>query len=230
MRRLAIGLFIAGLIWTGAGAAEFKSFKTADGTVMDYALVLPNDFRPARAYPVILALPPGQQTRNMVITGLDLYWEREGAKRGYIVVSPVAPGGKLFFRGSEKYIPEFLAHIAASFVVKGGKFHVTGMSNGGLSAFRVALRNPGKFASLTVVPGFPPSRAESLALFKLKEIKINMYVGGNDETWKKRMRETKASFDRLGKKIYFEIVPGAGHIIQSLARANAARIFDRIPR
>ena len=84
MRKLAIGLFIAGLIWTGAGAAEFKSFKTADGTVMDYALVLPNDFRPARAYPVILALPPGHRTRNMGITGLDLHWARGGAERGYL--------------------------------------------------------------------------------------------------------------------------------------------------
>ena len=80
-------------LWT---AAEFKTAVMADGTTINYALALPNAYDAGRAYPLLLALPPGGQIRVMVKAGLSV-WEQEGRARGYIVVSSVAPG-ELFFR------------------------------------------------------------------------------------------------------------------------------------
>ncbi|MFZ0544952.1 MAG: hypothetical protein WAM60_05920, partial [Candidatus Promineifilaceae bacterium] len=107
-----------------------EQIRFDDGTVMDYALVLPDDYTADQRYPILLALPPGGQTVDLVETGLRLYWEAEGAKRGWIMVSPAAPNGTLFFQGSEIYLPGLLDHIEAEFSPEGGKFHVGGVSNG----------------------------------------------------------------------------------------------------
>ena len=47
-------------------------------------------------------------------------------------------------------------HTAATYPPEGGRFHVGGISNGGLSSFRVAVESPERFASLVVLPGFAP--------------------------------------------------------------------------
>ena len=75
--------------------------------------------------------------------------------RGWVVVSPIASDGTLFFQGSEQYLPEFLERIAAIYPPEGGKFHVAGVSNGGISSFRIATMMPEWFASITAVPDFP---------------------------------------------------------------------------
>ena len=68
-----------------------------DGTPLRYTIVLPTVFTPAKTYPVLLAMPPGPQTEAMVEAGLN-YWRLEAQKRGWIVISPIAPDGVLFFK------------------------------------------------------------------------------------------------------------------------------------
>ena len=68
----------------GAADAEYKRFTTADGTVLDYALALPEDFDEAQTYPVLVALPPGGQARSMIEAGLP-YFEAEGVRRGLLL-------------------------------------------------------------------------------------------------------------------------------------------------
>lgn len=50
----------------------FFTLELADATTLQYAVALPDDFDPQREYPVLLALPPGPQTREMVQLGLDI--------------------------------------------------------------------------------------------------------------------------------------------------------------
>jgi hypothetical protein len=49
------------------------------------------------AYPVLLALPPGDQSKELVAAGLRLYWEAQAKKRGCVVISPAAPEGTSFY-------------------------------------------------------------------------------------------------------------------------------------
>ena len=93
----------------------------SDGTPLEYGVVLPNDFVDGETYPVLLAFPPGPQTRAMVVAG-NGYWGAEAQARGWVVVSPVAPGGTLFFQGSEQYLPEFLQRIEALYQVSNSGF------------------------------------------------------------------------------------------------------------
>lgn len=197
----------------------------ADGTLLEYGVVLPDGFVPGETYPVLLAFPPGSQTRAMVVAG-NSYWGAEAQARGWVVVSPIAPGGTLFFQGAEQYLPEFLQRIEVIYPPEGGKFHVAGVSNGGISSFRIATMMPEKFGSLTAVPGFPQT-ADFEQLDKLTNMPVTLFVGENDDSgWIDRMVATEAELTRLGGQVHLTVVPNEGHVIQSLTGADLYDLLD----
>lgn len=227
VRTWIIGVVAACVAWSGE-AADFKRMRLPDGTEIEYALVLPADFRNDGIYPALLAFPGGRQTLESVKGGLSRFWEREAAKRGYIVFSPAAPSGKPFFENGADLIPEFLRHLLAAFRIEGGKFHVVGPSNGGVSAFVVAIRYPEFFHSLTALAGFPVEQQDFDRLDRLQNIKIAMFVGDGDLYWKEGMEKTRHRLASLGKQVYFEVIPRNGHFLPDLSFENSARIFERI--
>ncbi len=206
------------------GMITYFQMTMADGTLLEYGVVLPDKYEEGNTVPLLLAFPPGPQTRSMVAAG-NGYWGAEAQKRGWVVVSPVAPNETLFFQGSEQYLPEFMERIAAIYPPEGDRFHLAGVSNGGISAFRIATMLPEKFASLTAVPGFPqPPDFEQLD--KLTDIPIALYAGENDTSWVERMAETEAELQRLGGQVSFTVVPDEGHVIQSLTGAELYDLLD----
>jgi dipeptidyl aminopeptidase/acylaminoacyl peptidase len=206
------------------GMITYFQMTMADGTLLEYGVVLPNNYDENETYPLLLAFPPGPQTKGMVVAG-NGYWGAEAQKRGWVVVSPIAPGGTLFFQGSEQYLAEFMERIEAIYPPEGGKFHLAGVSNGGISTFRVATMMPGRVASITAVPGFPQA-ADFDQLDKLSDIPIVLYAGENDTSWVERMTATEAELQRLGGQVRFTIVPDEGHVIQSLTGAELYDLLD----
>ena len=101
---------------------------------------------------------------------------------GFVVVSTVAPG-VLFFRGSGRQIPAFLDEIQRSLPIA-GPVHLTGISNGGLSAFRVTGFPAPLFQWVTVLPSFPPTVEDLKNLSELKHMRITMFVGKTDPPWR----------------------------------------------
>ncbi len=76
-------------------AASFERdqiFTASDGTEIPFTLVVPAGFETGDEHPVLLALPPGGQGQEEVDAGLARYWEPEALERGWVIVSPVAPG------------------------------------------------------------------------------------------------------------------------------------------
>jgi|SRR5688572_23633438 len=196
-----------------------------DGTLLDYAVVLPEDFRAGQTYPILLAMPPGEQNKKLADYALENYWAAEGHRRGWVVLSPLAPQGKRFFEGSETLIPGFLARTAEQYPPEGGKYHLGGVSNGGLSAFRLAVTHPELFHSLLVLPGLPYSDEDFQNLERLKDIPVVMFAGEQeDEAWLKRMQATEEALIELGSQVSLEIVPGNGHDITSLN--GGKKLFD----
>ncbi|MBI1984140.1 MAG: hypothetical protein HYS61_08080 [Acidobacteria bacterium] len=209
-------------------AAEIKRMRLSDGTEIEYGLVLPTAFQNDGIYPALLAFPGGRQNLESVRGGLARFWEREAAKRGYIVFSPAAPPGKHFYESEADLVPEFLQRQLVAFKIEGGKFHVAGSSNGGVSAFVVAVRYPELFHSLTALAGFPTEDADFSRLDRLKNIKVTMFVGDGDQYWKEGMEKTRERLASLGKQVYFEVIPRNGHFLPDLSFENSARIFERI--
>src|SRR5262249_6968675 len=78
---------------------HFQTIKLSDTVTLEYASVLPKNFDPAQEYPILLALPPGEQDKATTQAAMVSYWAAEGYRRGWIILSPVAPGKELFFNG-----------------------------------------------------------------------------------------------------------------------------------
>jgi dipeptidyl aminopeptidase/acylaminoacyl peptidase len=211
---------------TVARAEVLEKSKPVGRVTVHYKVVLPGGYDPAKAYPGIIALGGGPQTMNTVDGVLNRNLRAEAEKRGYIVVAPAAPNGQLFFEEGARIFPEFLKLILAEYKIQDGKFHVAGPSNGGIAAFHVAALNPQYFLSVTAFPGYmwQPTVAKLQAI---SELCVFMYVGEHDEyRWHDEMQEEAEFLRSKGTVARYTEEKGQPHRLESLAGANAARLFD----
>ncbi len=215
------------LIACPAVSAEvLDKVKNIGGVEVHYKLILPNGYDPAKAYPAVLAFPGGPQTMSIVQGTVDRNWRAQAERRGYIVVVPAAPDGDLFFEEGARVFPEFIARLMADFKVDGGKLHIAGMSNGGLSAFHIAAMYPQYFLSVTGFPGYLID-ATAARVRALSSMCINMHAGELDPDWRDAMKQQSEQFRALGYKVRFTVEQGQPHILQTLAGEGAARLFDQ---
>jgi poly(3-hydroxybutyrate) depolymerase len=208
-------------------AAELleKTAKVGDATV-HYKVVLPDGYDPAKAYPAILAFGGGPQNMKTVDSVLDRNLRREAETRGYIVVAPAAPDDELFFEGGVRIFPAFLKMILANYKIEGNKFHIAGPSNGGIAAFHVAALNPDYFLSVTAFPGYmwESSPAKLQAISKMC---VFLYVGENDEyMWHEEMKREAETLSAHGTIARYTVEKGQPHRMETLAGAQASRLFD----
>jgi poly(3-hydroxybutyrate) depolymerase len=209
-----------------AKAEVLEKTKKVGNFNVRYKVVLPPGYDATKAYPGIIALGGGPQTMNTVDGMLSRNFQAEAEKRGYIVVAPAAPEGLLFFEGGAKIFPEFLKLIMADYKIQDGKFHIAGPSNGGIAAFHVAAANPQYFVSVTAFPGYmwEPTPAKLLAISKMC---VFMYVGETDQyMWHDEMRHEAEFLRSKGTVAHYTVEKGQPHRLETLAGANASRLFE----
>jgi predicted peptidase len=220
---------VAGILMLLIGplqAEVIEKTKTVADTTVQYKVVLPNDYDPAKAYPAILAFGGGPQTMNTVDGILARNFRTEAEGRGYIVVAPAAPEDDLFFEDGARIFPEFLKMILVDYKIRDNKFHVAGPSNGGIAALHVAAANPQYFLSATAFPGYmwQPSAAKLRAISKMC---VFMYVGEFDPyMWHGEMRRETEILRSMGTLARYSVEQGQPHRLDTLAGANAGRLFD----
>ncbi len=200
--------------------------KNVAGTTVRYKVVLPNGYDPGNTYPGILALGGGPQTMRTVDRILMRNFRGEAETRGYIVIAPAAPAGQLFFESGASIIPEFLKMILADYKIQDERFHIAGPSNGGIAAFHLAAENPQYFLSVTAFPGYMWQRSIT-KLEAISRMCVFMYVGEFDRyMWHGEM-EMEAEFLRSkGTRARYTVEKGQPHGLDTLAGANAGRLFD----
>jgi hypothetical protein len=201
---------------SGASASLERNqvFTANDGTQIPFTLVLPAGFQPGDEHPILLALPPGSQGQEEVDAGLARYWEAEALERGWVVVSPVAPGGQLYFQGAERYLPGLLDSVGRVVRPEGGYYHLAGISNGGLSAFKVATENPELFRSLLALPGHAPDGESQEALGRIAATRVWMLVGSEDEDWRESAEATGERLSELRADVTVTVLEGQSHILE----------------
>jgi predicted peptidase len=207
-------------------AELLEKTKKVGKTTVQYKVVLPNGYDPAKTYPAILAFGGGPQTMNTVDSVLSRNLRAEAEKRGYIVIAPAAPDGQLFFEDGDRIFPEFLKAILADYKIQDNKFHIAGPSNGGIAAFHVAAANPQYFSSITAFPGYmwEPTQAKLQAISKMC---VYMYVGENDPyMWHAEMQKEADWLRSKGTVARYAVEKGQPHRLDTLAGANASRLFD----
>ena len=228
MRMLSGVAVVSSIVFGGlaASASVVEQTKKVAGFTVRYKVVLPDGYDAARTYPAIIALGGGPQTINTVDGILARNFRAEAEKRGYIVIAPAAPDGNLFFEDGAQIFPDFLKMIMADYKIQDGKFHIAGPSNGGIASFHVAAANPQYFLSVTAFPGYmwEPSPAKLQAISKMC---VFMYVGENDEyRWHGEMQREAEFLRGKGTVARYTVEKGQPHRIETLAGANASRLFD----
>jgi poly(3-hydroxybutyrate) depolymerase len=232
MTKLSVnGISLALAAMTALGALDAsasvveRSMRVAN-TDVHYKLVLPEGYDAAKAYPGIIVLGGGPQTMEVVDRTIERNFRAEAERRGYIVIAPAAPDGDLFFEGGERIFPEFLKTILTHHKIADGKFHIAGPSNGGIAALHVAALNPDYFLSVTAFPGYmwEQSNKKLLAIAKMC---VYFYVGENDEyRWHDEMKREAEFLTSRGTVAKYSVEKGQPHRIETLAGANASRLFD----
>jgi predicted esterase len=187
----------------------FRTLTSPRGKELEYVLSLPEQFDVENEYRVILAIPPGEQTRSLV--GAYQNWLEHFAKREWVMICPVTPDGKLFFQGSERYLPHLMDNLQNELKLVGEKFYLLGVSNGGVSAFRAATLYPDRFHSMTVMPGWPKPADEN-RLDKILGLPVNFVVGENDHQWRRKSEEFANTLKEMGSDVSLEIIPLEGHM------------------
>jgi predicted peptidase len=227
MARIWTAVLLSAIALASPAAAEVvDKTATINGTKLQYRVVLPKTYDPAKAYPAVLAFPPGGQDMSMVNATLSGNYRNEAEKRGYIVIEPAAPNEGLFFEAGGRVFPEFIVKLLADYRIEGGKFNAAGNSNGGLSAFTIASKYPQYFWSVTGFPGFL-DEATPQQMAALGKLCIHMFAGELDSGWPDWMKDQAAKFRGLGYNVTFAMEKGQPHVIRTLTGAGAGRLFDQ---
>jgi predicted peptidase len=225
-RAIASVTIISLLVTQTAVADVAQRIMRVAGTSVHYKIVLPNGYDPAQSYPAMLVMGGGPQTMDTIDRTLERNFRTEAERRGYLVVAPAAPEGQLFFQDGERIFPEFLERILESYKVIDGRFHVAGPSNGGIAALHVAAAHPQYFVSATAFPGYL-WRPSDDKLRALSNICVFMYVGENDEyRWHDEMRREVEFLRALGTVARYSAEKDQAHRLETLAGANATRLFE----
>jgi len=207
-------------------AEVVEKTKQVAGTSVHYKVVLPTGYDAAKAYPAVLAFGGGPQTMNTVDGILSRNFRAEAEKRGYIVIAPAAPNGDLFFQDGDRIFPEFLKMIQADYKIKDNKFHIAGVSNGGIAALHVAAANPQYFLSATALPGYL-WEAATAKLVAMSKMCVYMYVGEFDPyMWHREMQKEVEFLRGRGTNARYAVEKGQPHRIETLTGEGAGRLFD----
>lgn len=215
MNRLLTLLLLTTLAVATSAQVSWHEIAIANGVKLEYAVNLPHGYDAQAMYPVLLALPAEPQTREMVEAGFARYWGAQARAAGWVVVSPVAPKGVLFHAGAESVLPLLLVRIREQFRVAQGRMHLAAASNGGHGALRVATLNPYEFQTVTVMPGYA-AREDVPRLKRLANMRVRMFVGGNDGEWVSKCRRTSELLGKLNVDVKLIELPGEGHVPKSL--------------
>jgi poly(3-hydroxybutyrate) depolymerase len=223
-----LAMIAAGIFANGSLMAEvLDKSKDVAGTTVQYKVILPANYDSAKAYPGVLAFGGGPQTMRVVVNSIQRNWRDEAERRGYIVILPAAPGGDLFFEGGERIFPEFLDEMLKEYKVADGKFHIAGISNGGISAFHVAALHPSYFLSITAFPGFLPEATDE-NIRAISKLCINMHVGEFDQLgWESPIERQANALKQMGLNVRFTMEKGQPHRLETFAGEGAKRLFDQ---
>jgi len=227
MPRLTVAILALFVASHTVAAKVVDKNATIAGLTFYYKVILPKDYDPEKAYPAVLAFPPGGQTMDMVNVTLNQNWAGEAQRRGFMVFIPAAPGGRLFFEEGARVFPEFLDQLLGDYKIRDNKLHIAGMSNGGISAFYVATSYPRYFLSVTGFPGYLPD-ATAQRVGALAGMCVNMHVGELDTGWLEDMQRQAAQFRAKGMTVRMTVEKGQSHVIRTLTGDGAARLFDEI--
>ena len=133
-----------------------------------YAIYLPKDYDPQRAYPLMLVLHGGSANGNLflgVVLGNNMNWKEydqhlwdDFSPRyfpDWIVVAPDGFGQVMWRFMGEQDVFDVLADVQKHYNVDADRVVLAGLSNGGVGAYSLGMRHASRFSAVIAIAGAP---------------------------------------------------------------------------
>lgn len=159
-----------------------------DDTLQPYVVYIPEDFDPAKRYPLLVFLHGSASTeQNIIELG-------EGIPRGFIALGPRGRGPSNYYSwdNAQTDIAEAIQSVKENFPIDDDAVVLAGFSMGGYGVYRTFYETPETYRALAVFAGFPRTgrtdpEGEALIDFtapqyceRFKGIPIFIYHGRRD--------------------------------------------------
>jgi len=160
MKRLQIiTLLIAGIVGQYAQAEQSRQILVEDGVAREYLLYIPSSYDAARPPPLLVVLH-GRTSNAQRMANITDFNSRAG-KYGFVVVYPQGMqkqwnylhgiSGFKEHPNDAEFLLKVTAAVDSKYPIDEQRMYVTGLSNGGFMAQRLACYAPGKFAAFASV-------------------------------------------------------------------------------
>jgi len=206
-----------------------------NGDTLPYRLLLPENYDPQRAYPLVLFLhgrgESGRDNEKQLVHGASLFL-RDSIRQRYpaIVVFPQcaetsywsnvqtvadSTGQRKFYfvpdgppSQAMQLLVSLTGHLLEQYKVKRDQVYVMGLSMGGMGTFELVRRLPKTFAAAApICGGADPSTAPLL-----KGVNWWVFHGAKDDVVLPEYSEKMvAALKKTGAKVRFTLYPGANH-------------------
>lgn len=193
---------------------QIVSLETEAGKSFKIGLNLPKNFDAQKVYPVVI----GPADINQGET--SFFWKNFKKNESWIIIDAA------IYRSVKA--PELKAikkHLEENYSMEGGKFHTVGFSANSSSVFKLVMANPNLFHSVTGIPAGLTASDEEVK--KLKNVKAQFLVGGNDGYWLRSSQKLHKQFSDLGVDSRLEIFPNKGHVLGFLV---GQPLLDRLDK
>jgi beta-glucosidase len=227
------------------GPQVLTIFSGIDDTEQPYALYLPPQYDPAKAYPLVISLHGAGSNHRLNLrrvfgkSNADGETDVEASRYfpewedvGYIVASPYARGTMGYQGVAEQDVMDVLADVKRRFSIDENRIYLTGLSMGGGGTMWLGLTRPDIWAAIAPVCPAPPSGTEH---FVGNALNIPVHIHQGDADPAVSAQATRAWVERLkqrGTQVEYTEYPGVGHDswVNAYADGQIFTWFDQFRR
>ncbi len=180
-----------------------------------YALFVPEDYDPLRAWPLVLGLhgggAAGKKGKEVVGSGSQALkkYRREAAARGYLLVCPSAVTAPWPNRENEQFLTALLHEIVLTYNVDLNRIYLVGHSMGGGGTWHYGPKWAETFASIAPLSAYSSGGFSAL---HRSSTGVYIYHGDNDDRCPVSSARTAAhALKKMGADYRYTELPGSGH-------------------
>lgn len=194
------------------------------GSKGGYSLYVPENYDPAKAYPVVMALHGGAGHGRAFLWS----WLKEARSRGFILISPTARGDTWALMDADtdnENLSAILDSVRASWSIDETRMLMTGMSDGGTFTYVSGLRAASPFTHLApIAASFHPMMLEMIGQPNIADRPIYLTHGTHDWMFDVEVAHLAHQvLGGMGADIVFREIPDLAH---TYPRDENPRILD----
>ncbi len=195
----------------GVAAVGF-THRERDGKRGEYSLYVPENYSPARQWPLIICLHGGYGQGNEYIWT----WLRAARTKGYILLSPKSIGETWSMTMNSydtRSVMLMLDEVAEKYAIDRSRIYLTGLSDGGIFTYIMGLERHEIFTGLAPVAGALHMAADPMLRTGTgRELPIFVIHGVHDFIFPVTFtRQTNELLKTLKYNVKYEELPDWGH-------------------